>query len=113
MTVLSLMSTKFHQHLLSLLFKSIISLLIQTTIDIHTQLHLWKETFYFRRQSIGDRSTADVLKDFSGYGNSLLVFKDVKMLMKIDLTAAVRRQILKLLEKVLETTMFITDSPPI
>lgn len=46
-----------------------------TTIDIHTQLHLWKETFYFRRQSIGDRSTADVLKDFPGYGNSLLVYQ--------------------------------------
>ncbi|CAF3419355.1 unnamed protein product, partial [Rotaria socialis] len=84
-----------------------------TTIDIHTQLHLWKETFYFRRQSIGDRSTADVLKDFPGYGNSLLVFEEVKMLMKIDLSAAVRRQIPILLEKVLETPMFITDSPPI
>jgi hypothetical protein len=44
-----------------------------TTIDIHTQLRLWKETLYFRRQSIRDRSTADALKDFSGYGNSLLV----------------------------------------
>ncbi|CAF4060894.1 unnamed protein product [Rotaria sp. Silwood2] len=84
-----------------------------TTIDIHTQLYLWKETFCFRRQSIRDRSTADVLKDFSGYGNSLLVFEEVKMLMKIDLSAAVRRQIPVLLDKMLETPMFITDSPPI
>lgn len=43
------------------------------TMDIHTQLNLWKETLHFRRQSIRDRSTADVLKDFPGYGNSLLV----------------------------------------
>ncbi|CAM2726060.1 unnamed protein product [Rotaria socialis] len=84
-----------------------------TTIDIHTQLRLWKETLYFRRQSIRDRSTADALKDFSGYGNSLLVLEEVKMLMKIDLSAAVRRQIPVLLDKMLETPMFITDSPPI
>ncbi|CAF4012876.1 unnamed protein product, partial [Rotaria magnacalcarata] len=85
-----------------------------TTIDIHTQLHLWKETFYFHRQSIGDRSTADVLKDSPSYDNSLLqVFEDVKLLMKIDLSAVVRRQIPILLEKVLKTPMFITDSSPI
>lgn len=42
-------------------------------IDIHTQLRLWKETLYFRRQSIRDRSTTDIIKDFPGYGNALLV----------------------------------------
>ncbi|CAF5175888.1 unnamed protein product, partial [Rotaria sp. Silwood1] len=44
-----------------------------TTIDIHTQLRLWKETLCFRRQSIGNRSTTDILKDFPGYTNPLLV----------------------------------------
>jgi hypothetical protein len=44
-------------------------------IDIHTQWRLWKETLHFRRQSIRDRSTADILKDFPGYGNTLLVKK--------------------------------------
>ncbi|CAF4357344.1 unnamed protein product, partial [Rotaria magnacalcarata] len=39
------------------------------------------------------------------------VFEEVNMLMKIDLSAPVRRQIPILLEKVLETPMFITDSP--
>jgi hypothetical protein len=42
-------------------------------IDIHTQLRLWKETLHFRRQSIRDQSTTDILKDFPGYGNTLLV----------------------------------------
>jgi hypothetical protein len=42
-------------------------------IDVHTQLKLWKETLHFRRQSIRNRSTADILKDFPGYSNSLLV----------------------------------------
>jgi hypothetical protein len=42
-------------------------------IDVDTRLTLWKETFYFRRQSIRDRSTADILNDFPGYGDSLLV----------------------------------------
>ena len=42
-------------------------------IDVDTRLTLWKETFYFRRQSIRDRSTVDILNDFPGYGDSLLV----------------------------------------
>ena len=42
-------------------------------LDVDTRLSLWKETFYFRRQSIRDRSTSDILNDFPGYGDSLLV----------------------------------------
>ena len=42
-------------------------------LDVDTQLKLWKETFYFRRQSIRDRSTIDILHDFPGYRDSLLV----------------------------------------
>lgn len=41
--------------------------------EIQTQVRLWKETFHFRRESIRDRSTADILDDFPGYGNPLLV----------------------------------------
>jgi hypothetical protein len=42
-------------------------------LDVDTRLSLWKETFYFRRQSIRDRSTSDILNDFPGYSDSLLV----------------------------------------
>ena len=42
-------------------------------MDIHMQLRLWRETLSCRRQSIRDRSTTDILKDFPGYGNALLV----------------------------------------
>jgi hypothetical protein len=42
-------------------------------IDVDTRLSFWKETFYFRRQCIRDRSTGDILNDFPGYGDSLLV----------------------------------------
>ncbi|CAF4195511.1 unnamed protein product [Adineta steineri] len=41
--------------------------------DVLTQLKLWKETLHFRRQSIKDHSTEDIIKDFPGYSNSLLV----------------------------------------
>ncbi|CAF2060439.1 unnamed protein product [Rotaria magnacalcarata] len=82
-------------------------------IDVDTQLKLWKETLHCRRQSIRNRSTADILKDFPGYSNSLLVLEEVKMLMKIDLAAAARRQIPELLNKVLSAPIFITDSPSI
>ncbi|CAF1503507.1 unnamed protein product [Adineta ricciae] len=79
-------------------------------VDIHVQLSLWKETLHLRRQSIRDRSTADILKDFPGYGNPLLVFEEVQMLMKISLADAVRIQIPILLEKLVEAPVFITDS---
>jgi len=42
-------------------------------IDIHTQLHLWKETVHFRRQCIRDKLTSEILKEFPGYSNQLLV----------------------------------------
>lgn len=43
------------------------------TDDINTQLELWKETLYFRRQSIRDRSTAEILEEFPGYSNKFFV----------------------------------------
>ncbi|CAF4182585.1 unnamed protein product, partial [Rotaria sordida] len=82
-------------------------------IDVHTQLKLWKETLHFRRHSIRNRSTVDILKDFPGYSSSLLVFEEIKLLMEIDLAAAVRRQVPALLNKMLPTPAFITDSPPL
>ena len=42
-------------------------------LDIHTQICLWKETLHYRRQSIRDQSTSDILKNFPGYKNALLV----------------------------------------
>ena len=42
-------------------------------MDINTQLNLWKETLFLRRKCIRDLATTDIMKDFPGYGNSLLV----------------------------------------
>lgn len=42
-------------------------------VDIDTQLLLWKETFHFRRQSVRNRSTTDILNDFPGHRHPLLV----------------------------------------
>ncbi|CAF1077589.1 unnamed protein product [Adineta steineri] len=81
--------------------------------DVLTQLKLWKETLHFRRQSIKDHSTEDIINDFPGYSNSLLIFEEVKLLTKIDLPTAVRRQIPELLNKMLSVPLFITESPPI
>ncbi len=46
-------------------------------IDVHIQLKLWQETFAFRRQSIRNQSVTDILNNFPGYTNSLLVNKFV------------------------------------
>ncbi|CAF1058741.1 unnamed protein product [Adineta steineri] len=79
-----------------------------TDIDINTQLELWKETLPYRRKLVRDRSTIDILKDFPRYSNSIFVFEEVKMLMKIDLSAAIRRQVPILLDKIVKTPMFVT-----
>ncbi|CAF1394708.1 unnamed protein product [Adineta ricciae] len=82
-------------------------------IDVVSQLKLWKETLYFRRQSINNRSTEDIMKDFPGYSYSLLVFEEVKLLMNVDLPSAVRRQLPDLLNKMSSSLLFITESPAI
>ncbi|CAF3902377.1 unnamed protein product [Rotaria sordida] len=82
-------------------------------IDIHTQLHLWQETVHFRRQCIREKPTSEILKEFPGYSNQLLIFEEVKMITNVDLSAAVRRQIPILLEKLVKVPAFITDSPAI
>lgn len=46
-----------------------------TQIDVDTQLRLWSETFRFRRQTIRDQSTNDVVNLFPAYTNSFLVSK--------------------------------------
>lgn len=42
-------------------------------IDLTTQLNLWKQTIYFRRNRIHDQTTADIIQQFPGYSNPILV----------------------------------------
>ena len=42
-------------------------------IDLTTQINLWKQTIYFRRNWIRDQTTADIIQQFSGYCNPILV----------------------------------------
>ncbi|CAF1538951.1 unnamed protein product [Adineta steineri] len=83
-----------------------------TDIDINTQLELWRETLPYRRKLVRDRSTVDILKDFPRYSNSVFVFEEAKMLTKIDLSAAIRRQVPILLDKIVKTPMFVTGKLP-
>ncbi|CAF2628893.1 unnamed protein product [Rotaria sp. Silwood2] len=82
-------------------------------IDLSTQLQIWQETVHFRRQSIRNRLTAEILREFPGYSNPLFVFEEVKITMNVDLSAVVRQQIPVLLDKMVEVPAFITDSPAI
>lgn len=42
-------------------------------VDIDSQRQLWQETLHLRRQCIRDKPTAEIIKEFSGYSNPLLV----------------------------------------
>jgi hypothetical protein len=42
-------------------------------IDLITQLRLWKETIHFRRKCVRDQSTSDILRQFPGYSDPVLV----------------------------------------
>ncbi|CAF1356753.1 unnamed protein product [Rotaria sordida] len=82
-------------------------------IDINARVQLWKETINVRRQNIRERPTSEIVEEFPGYADPILIFEEVKMTMGVDLRAVVRQQILILLEKMVTTPAFITDSPPI
>ncbi|CAF4247722.1 unnamed protein product, partial [Adineta steineri] len=73
---------------------------------------LWNETMQVRRQYIRENSTSDIVKEFPGYSNPILIFEEIKMIMKVDLAAAVRRQVPVLIEKISKTFDFINDSSP-
>lgn len=42
-------------------------------IDLNTQIKLWRETLHFRRQTIRDKTTSDILKEFPYYSNPVFV----------------------------------------
>ncbi len=44
-----------------------------SSIDINTRLDLWRDTVHLRRKTIRDRSTAQILEEFPGYSEPVLV----------------------------------------
>ncbi|CAF4436158.1 unnamed protein product [Rotaria sp. Silwood2] len=102
-------------------------------IDLNTQINLWRDTVHVRRQHIRDKPTSEIMKEFPGYSNPILVtryfsqvvffsiedrfllqiFEEIKMTHNIDLSFVIRQQIPILLDKMIEAPAFITDSPAI
>ncbi|CAF1689079.1 unnamed protein product, partial [Adineta ricciae] len=76
-------------------------------LDVDTKLRLWRETFGFRRETVRDQSTSDIMKKFLAYNEPHLVFEEIKMLVNLDLIKEVRRQVPILLDKLVETNSFI------
>jgi hypothetical protein len=44
-----------------------------TEIDADTRLQLWKETVHVRRKSIRDRPTSEIIEEYPGYTDPVLV----------------------------------------
>ncbi|CAF3577252.1 unnamed protein product, partial [Rotaria sp. Silwood2] len=42
-------------------------------IDLNTQINLWRDTVHVRRQHIRDKPTSEIMKEFPGYSNPILV----------------------------------------
>jgi hypothetical protein len=42
-------------------------------IDIDSRVRMWQETFHVRRKSIRDRSTSEILEEYPGYTDPILV----------------------------------------
>ncbi|CAF1519519.1 unnamed protein product [Rotaria sp. Silwood1] len=82
-------------------------------LDLNIRLQLWKETLHVRRKAVRNQTTSEILEEFPGYKDPVLIFEEVKMMIGADLRAVVRRQIPILLERIIATPAFITDSPPI
>jgi hypothetical protein len=42
-------------------------------IDFDTRMNLWRETIHLRRKNVRDRTTAEILEEFIGYKDPVLV----------------------------------------
>lgn len=42
-------------------------------LDLNIRLQLWKETLHVRRRIIRNQTTSEILEEFSGYKDSMLV----------------------------------------
>ena len=42
-------------------------------IDLNVRLQLWRETFHIRRKAIRDQATSEILEEFPGYKDPVLV----------------------------------------
>ncbi|CAF4351751.1 unnamed protein product, partial [Rotaria magnacalcarata] len=82
-------------------------------IDLDIRLQLWKETVHVRRKAIRNQATSEILQEFPGYKDPVLIFEEVKMIMRVNLRAVARCQIPVLLDKMIAAPVFITDSPPV
>ncbi|CAF1344106.1 unnamed protein product [Adineta steineri] len=108
-----LMVIPYNDHIANNIEEKIYQLQDVSEIDAETRLKLWKETFSCRREYVRNQSTSDIVQKFPGYADSFLVFEEVKMLLQIDLAAAIRRQPSVILNKIVSSPVFITDSPVI
>ncbi|CAF3996188.1 unnamed protein product, partial [Adineta steineri] len=108
-----LMVIPYNDHIANNIEEKINQLQDVSEIDAETRLKLWKETFSCRREYVRNQSTSDIVQKFPGYADSFLIFEEVKMLLQIDLAAAIRRQTSVILNKIVSSPVFITDSPVI
>ncbi|CAF4202867.1 unnamed protein product, partial [Adineta steineri] len=103
-----LMVIPYNDHIANNIEEKIYQLQDVSEIDAETRLKLWKETFSCRREYVRNQSTSDIVQKFPGYADSFLVFEEVKMLLQIDLAAAIRRQPSVILNKIVSSPVFIT-----
>ncbi|CAF1319352.1 unnamed protein product [Adineta steineri] len=103
-----LMVIPYNDHIANNIEEKINQLQDVSEIDAETRLKLWKETFSCRREYVRIQSTFDIVQKFPGYADSFLIFEEVKMLLQIDLAAAIRRQTSVTLNKIISSPVFIT-----
>ncbi|CAF1141210.1 unnamed protein product [Adineta ricciae] len=82
-------------------------------LDTEIKLNLWRQTFPYRREYIRNQTTAEIIQKFPGYSDSVLIFEEIKLLLQIDLAGAIRRQTQIILDKIVSSPAFVTDSAPI
>ncbi|CAF1656252.1 unnamed protein product [Rotaria magnacalcarata] len=73
----------------------------------------WKKTLVHRRNFIQNHTTKEVLEEYPGYTNGLLIFDEVQYVCNIDIETNFKRILPKLLDSIPDNSGFVNDLPAV
>ncbi|CAM4933777.1 unnamed protein product [Rotaria socialis] len=73
----------------------------------------WKKTLVHRRNFIQNHTTKEILEEYPGYTNGLLIFDEVQYVCNIDIETNFKRILPKLLDSIPDNSGFVNDLPAV
>ncbi|CAF2205383.1 unnamed protein product [Rotaria magnacalcarata] len=85
--------------------------LAKENFDCHNIKVSWKKTLLERRLYVQNHTTQEVLQEYPGYSNALLIFDEIQYLCNVDIEANLKSAVPKLLANMPDSLGFVNDLP--